>query len=171
MEIAGNAHPLRRERGRRTRTRCPPPTFPRRPVLTRHKLPYSPAGQTGLVASLVHSPAECARTGLHVLSFCETLLVAFAQSDIDALLARAGRMCAVCNRRHGVQVHHIVPRHLGGSDDASNAIPLCPNCHDEVHARYTKGRSTRGYTEQEMRRHLARTISLATRQTNLALGK
>jgi hypothetical protein len=42
-------------------------------------------------------------------------------------------MCAVCNLRHGVQVHHIVPRHEGGSDDASNAIPLCPNCHSEVH--------------------------------------
>jgi len=41
---------------------------------------------------------------------------------------------AVCNRLHGVQVHHIVPRHQGGSEDASNAIPLCPNCHDEVHA-------------------------------------
>ncbi|MGH9104270.1 MAG: HNH endonuclease [Acidimicrobiales bacterium] len=23
-----------------------------------------------------------------------------------------------------------------GTDDASNAVPLCPNCHDEVHAGY-----------------------------------
>jgi hypothetical protein len=96
--------------------------------------------------------------------------MAFAQADIDTLLARTGRMCAVCNRRHGVQVHHIVPRHLGGSDDASNAIPLCPNCHDEVHAKYAPGRTTRVYTERELRTHLAQAISLATRQANLLPG-
>jgi HNH endonuclease len=96
--------------------------------------------------------------------------VAFAQSVIDELLAQTGRMCAVCNRRHGVQVHHIVPRHLGGSDEPSNAIPLCPNCHDEVHARYAPGRTTRVYTERELRRHLERTIDLASRQAHLVTG-
>lgn len=53
--------------------------------------------------------------------------MAFSQKDVDDLLARADRMCAVCNRLHGVQVHHIVPRHVGGSDQIDNAIPLCPN--------------------------------------------
>jgi hypothetical protein len=96
--------------------------------------------------------------------------MAFAQSDVDELLARTGRMCAVCNRLHGVQVHHIVPRHLGGSDDATNAIPLCPNCHDEVHAGHAPGRTTRVYTERELRGHLARTIELAGRQSQLAPG-
>jgi hypothetical protein len=76
-------------------------------------------------------------------------------------------MCAVCNIRHRVQVHHIVPRHEGGSDDASNAIPLCPNCHSEVHAAYAAGRTTRIYTAQELRGHLERTIDLANRQANL----
>src|SRR5260370_25405613 len=77
---------------------------------------------------------------------------------------------AVCNRLHGVQVHHIVPRHLGGSDDPSNAIPLCPNCHDEVHARYAPGRATRVYTERQLRGHLERPIDLASRQAHLAVG-
>src|SRR5215469_10469375 len=100
----------------------------------------------------------------------KTLRMAFAQSDVDELLARTGRMCAVCNRLHGVQVHHIVPRHLGGSDDVTNAIPLCPNCHDEVHARHAPGRTTRVYTERELRGHLARTIDLANRQAQFAPG-
>jgi hypothetical protein len=93
--------------------------------------------------------------------------VDFPQPVIDDLLARTGRMCAVCNRLHGVQVHHIVPRHEGGSDDALNAIPLCPNCHSEVHAAYAPGRTTRIYTAQELRKHLERTIDLANRQANL----
>ncbi len=101
---------------------------------------------------------------------CKTVHVAFAQSDIDDLLARTGRLCAVCNCRHGVQVHHIVPRHLGGTDDPSNAIPLCPNCHDEVHAKYAPGRTTRVYTEGELRGHLERTIDLASRQAHLEVG-
>lgn len=79
-------------------------------------------------------------------------------------------MCAVCNRLHGVQVHHIVPRSEGGSDEASNAIPLCPNCHDEVHAQYAPGRTTRLYTETELRGHLRRTIDLAQRQAALRPG-
>lgn len=73
-------------------------------------------------------------------------------------------MCAVCNRPHGVQVHHIKPRGEGGSDDISNGIPLCPNCHDETHAQFAPGRTTRRYTEHELRKHLDRTVELATRQ-------
>jgi 5-methylcytosine-specific restriction endonuclease McrA len=87
--------------------------------------------------------------------------MAFAQRVVDNLLARTGRMCAVCNRLHGVQVHHIVMRSEGGSDDESNAIPLCPNCHDEVHAQHAPGRTTRVYTENELRQHLHRTVDLA----------
>jgi hypothetical protein len=79
-------------------------------------------------------------------------------------------MCAVCNRLHGVQVHHIVPRSEGGSDDPSNGIPLCPNCHDEVHAQHAPGRTTRLYTERELRQHLARTIDLAKRQVTRRPG-
>jgi hypothetical protein len=94
----------------------------------------------------------------------------FAKSDVDNLLARTGRMCAVCNRLHGVQVHHIKPRNLGGTDDASNMIPLCPNCHDEVHKGYEKGRTTRVYSEEELRAHLQRTVDLAGRQASYRPG-
>lgn len=96
--------------------------------------------------------------------------MAFAREDVDDLLARTGRMCAVCNRLHGVQVHHITPVSEGGADDVSNAVPLCPNCHDETHAKYASGRTTRLYTERELRSHLARTIELAARQVSLRPG-
>lgn len=79
-------------------------------------------------------------------------------------------MCAVCNHLHGVQLHHITPRNEGGSDDISNAIPLCPNCHDATHAQYGAGRTTRAYTEHELRKHLARTVELAARQASLRPG-
>jgi len=96
--------------------------------------------------------------------------MAFSKRIVNELLARTGRMCAVCNRLHGVQVHHIVPRSAGGSDEAANAIPLCPNCHDEVHAHNTPGRTTRLYSEEELRGHLERTTRLAATQAGLRPG-
>ena len=59
----------------------------------------------------------------------------FRPQDVEELLARTGRMCAICKGRHRVQVHHITPVSEGGADEIVNAIPLCPNCHDEVHWR------------------------------------
>lgn len=96
--------------------------------------------------------------------------MAFAKRDVEDLLARTGRMCAVCNRLHRVQVHHITPVSEGGADHISNAIPLCPNCHDATHATYASGTTTRAYTERELRRHLDRTMDLASRQLALRPG-
>lgn len=96
--------------------------------------------------------------------------MAFPPHEVDELLARTGRMCAICKRPHRVQVHHITPKSEGGSDDISNAIPLCPNCHDEIHAGYSPGVVTRSYTEAELRRHLEETIQLARREAQLAPG-
>jgi len=52
-----------------------------------------------------------------------------------------------------VQVHHIIPRDQSGADDIDNGIPLCPNCHDEVHTGYSPGRTTRAYSAEELKRH------------------
>lgn len=87
--------------------------------------------------------------------------MAFNQADIDELLAKTGRQCCLCRTLHRVQVHHIVPRNEGGTDDIENAIPLCPNCHDEVHKGHAPGRVSRIYTASELRMHRARTIELA----------
>lgn len=50
--------------------------------------------------------------------------------------------CAICDAsgfRVGLDVHHIVPRGLGGSgtrrDTPDNLIPLCRTCHEDVHKR------------------------------------
>lgn len=87
--------------------------------------------------------------------------MAFDQGEADNLLAQTGRRCCICKRLHGVQLHHITPREEGGSDDIENAIPLCPNCHDEVHIGYASGRVTRRYTSGELKQHRQMTIQQA----------
>lgn len=37
--------------------------------------------------------------------------------------------CAICGFDEVVEIHHIVPRSLGGTDEPSNVIVLCPNHH------------------------------------------
>ncbi|MBN1133369.1 MAG: HNH endonuclease [Methanosarcinaceae archaeon] len=78
----------------------------------------------------------------------------FDIEEAEKLLSECGRRCCICGRLHRVQVHHIEP----GDDNIENGIPLCPNCHDEVHTAYSPGRTTRTYSPAELKHHQTRTI-------------
>lgn len=41
--------------------------------------------------------------------------------------------CAECGK-HGIHVHHVMPRSRGGRNVFTNALLLCNDCHKEVHA-------------------------------------
>ena len=87
--------------------------------------------------------------------------MSFKAKDVEKLLVATGRRCCLCDILHRVQVHHIVHLSDGGTDDIDNGIPLCPNCHDEVHGRYAPGRTTRPYSQDELRGHRERAIAKA----------
>ena len=84
--------------------------------------------------------------------------MSFKQDEVSKLLDDTGRRCCLCGRQPGVSVHHIIPPDAGGSDEIDNAIPLCPNCHDEVHRRCAPGSTTRAITPDELRLHRERTM-------------
>lgn len=44
-------------------------------------------------------------------------------------------ICAKCGEKNSsiLDVHHITPKHKGGSDDLINLTLLCPNCHRKEH--------------------------------------
>ena len=96
--------------------------------------------------------------------------MAFNKGEVEKLLADTGRRCCLCGKLHRVQVHHIVPREDGGGDEIENAIPLCPNCHDEVHLGYAAGRTTRVYSTEELRHHRENAIARALKQAHWAPG-
>lgn len=69
------------------------------------------------------------------------------QSRNRRLLAREPlcRACVEqCKVTAAVQVDHIVPLHLGGSEDESNLQGLCLKCHDAKSAKEAKNRGTGG---------------------------
>lgn len=94
----------------------------------------------------------------------------FDQKEAEELLADTGRRCCICSALHSVQLHHIIPAEERGTDDIDNAIPLCPNCHDEVHGRYASGRTTRAYTSNELKLHRQRTIESVNKEKTWAHG-
>lgn len=51
------------------------------------------------------------------------------------LLLERGNACELCkfDNINVLQVHHIVERKNGGSDDLENLKLLCPNCHCTIH--------------------------------------
>ena len=46
-----------------------------------------------------------------------------------------GDKCIICNynKYDVLVVHHIKPRCKGGTDEVSNLLLICPNCHGEIH--------------------------------------
>lgn len=52
----------------------------------------------------------------------------------EAVLHRDKYTCQVCGKKHTrLEVHHIVYRSQGGTDDEDNLITLCEDCHNKVH--------------------------------------
>ena len=53
----------------------------------------------------------------------------------EAVLHRDNYTCQCCGKKNcRLEVHHIIFRSNGGTDDEENLITLCKECHDGVHA-------------------------------------
>ena len=53
----------------------------------------------------------------------------------EAVIHRDNYTCQCCGKKHvRFEVHHIVFRSQGGTDDEKNLITLCEECHDMIHA-------------------------------------
>jgi 5-methylcytosine-specific restriction endonuclease McrA len=49
------------------------------------------------------------------------------------VLERDNYTCKMCGNKEELHVHHIIPIKEGGSDDLTNLITLCVNCHSKQH--------------------------------------
>ena len=48
------------------------------------------------------------------------------------ILTRDGYRCYICGGEDSLEVHHIIPRKLGGKHIAENLVTLCVGCHRSV---------------------------------------
>lgn len=58
----------------------------------------------------------------------------FSTRTVSKILKKANIPCQNCGyNRVACDIHHIIERKNGGTDDNDNLIVLCPNCHREAH--------------------------------------
>jgi ATP-dependent DNA helicase RecQ len=64
----------------------------------------------------------------------------------ESILRRDGFKCVECRKPCSpdeVDIHHLLPRSAGGSDDPSNLIALCDGCHAAHHPKLSAGLARR----------------------------
>jgi hypothetical protein len=95
--------------------------------------------------------------------------MAFSSKEVATLLFDSKRRCCICHRFCGVKIEtdHIIPKSEGGSDDIENAIPLCFECHAEVHLYNDKHARGRKYTSEELKLHRDKWIDLCKNSPQL----
>jgi hypothetical protein len=110
---------------------------------------------------------SCARTGTRgtlPIDFCEFALegyirsvrdMPFNQLQVSELLAKCHRRCCICHRFCGVKMEtdHLVPLAEAGSDDIDNCLPVCFECHAEIHGYNDQHPRGRKFRPEELRAH------------------
>lgn len=66
------------------------------------------------------------------------------QSFRDSMKEKLGNICVNCGSTESIEYHHIVPIINGGSNNLSNIVPLCYECHCKAHDKAYKHRSIEG---------------------------
>ena|SRR2546425_9170817 len=92
--------------------------------------------------------------------------MAFPEKDATALLAACHRRCCICHRYCGVKMEldHIIPKAEGGPDTIENAIPVCFECHAEIHAYNDQHPRGRKFRPEELQLHKQQWVESAERQ-------
>ncbi len=79
----------------------------------------------------------------------------FPRDAVDKLLVKCHRRCCICHRFCGTKIEtdHIVQPKDGGDDRIGNAIPVCFECHAEIHSYNDEHPRGRKYRSGELRGH------------------
>ena len=79
----------------------------------------------------------------------------FPRDQVDELLKACHRRCCICHRFCGVKIEtdHIVPSVEGGADTIDNAVPVCFECHAEIHSYNDMHPGGRKFRPAELRGH------------------
>lgn len=79
----------------------------------------------------------------------------FPRNDVEELLTACHRRCCICHRFCGVKIEtdHIMPAGDGGPNTIDNAIPVCFECHAEIHSYNDRHPRGRKFRPEELRKH------------------
>ena len=70
-------------------------------------------------------------------------ILSVSSRTVHKIIARAALACSICSWNQATgDIHHIVEVAEGGSNDMSNLIYVCPNCHRCIHQLGDKFKTT-----------------------------
>jgi 5-methylcytosine-specific restriction endonuclease McrA len=77
----------------------------------------------------------CFRNGIYEIITGNRYSYPTSPNQMKRLIKRYHGKCAICgfNIVSFLISHHIIPRHLGGNNNDSNLLPICPVCHKLMH--------------------------------------
>lgn len=75
-----------------------------------------------------------------------------------SILLRDDYRCRECGFYKHLEVHHIIPKSKGGSDDSSNLITLCIRCHAKKHGFKNRENKRRRHTRRNQRKRFKKYI-------------
>ena len=98
--------------------------------------------------------------------------MAFNRNEVAALLAACHRRCCICHRFCGVKMEtdHMLPRDEGGTDDIDNAIPVCFECHAEIHSYNDRHPRGRKFLPEELRAHKEQWLAICRERPDALVG-
>src|SRR5579863_7120763 len=96
----------------------------------------------------------------------------FPQKDVDELLTACHRRCCICHRFCGVKIEtdHIVPSEDGGGDEIGNAIPVCFECHAEIHSYNDKHPRGRKFHPDELHAHKEQWLAICRERPEMLVS-
>jgi ssDNA-binding Zn-finger/Zn-ribbon topoisomerase 1 len=70
--------------------------------------------------------------GFTIFSLYAISFLAFPKELKQQVRREQKGICADCGGKpKKLEIHHIIPQSMGGSDTRDNAVGLCPECHDK----------------------------------------
>lgn len=95
----------------------------------------------------------------------------FKVKEAEELLVHSHRRCCICHRFCGVKIEldHIDPIGEGGTDDIENAIPVCFECHAEIHCYNDSQPRGRKFRPGELRAHKEQWLTLLKERPGVLL--
>ena len=77
---------------------------------------------------------NCIQKRKHVQDNPDSIME-LSKRTISKILHRSGVGCAICGWNESTcDIHHIIERKSGGTNDVTNLIIVCPNCHRIIHS-------------------------------------
>jgi hypothetical protein len=96
----------------------------------------------------------------------------FPRTKVDQLLVKCHRRCCICHRFCGtkIEIDHLDPRAKSNDDSIENAIPVCFECHAEIHSYNDEHPRGRKFRPDELRQHRDQWLKLCVEKPEAMLS-